>query len=930
MLTLGPLAFAAPWILGALAVLPVLWWLLRVTPPAPRTVDFPAIRLLRDLVNREETPARTPLWLLILRIVLAALIILALARPLLNPDAALPGGGPLLLVVDNGWASGRDWPGRQASMNRLIDQADRQGRPVILLPTARPATGDPVRPVGPLAASAAREQAQTLAPLPWPTDRAGALTALEAVQLPRGLHTIWLSDGVLEEGADAPGRLLAERLRRLGGLEIMTEGAARPALLVRAPAFEGTTLTAVVERSDDSLPLPVTVHANAADGRLLATADGMFQPGEGTIRLSLDLPTELRNEVSAVRLDGQTTAGSVALLDERWKRRPVGLVAGHAGGAQPLLSDLYYLEQALGPFAEVRRGTVAELLKRDLAVLVLTDVGNLSAEEQQRLDAWVRDGGTLVRFAGPLLAKAPDTLIPVRLRGGDRALGGALSWSEPARLSPFDAASPFHGLAIPKDVLVTRQVLAEPEPDLAAKTWARLQDGTPLVTADRPGEGLIVLFHTTANPDWSNLSISGLFVEMLRRVVSLSAGVGSAVADQPLPPLQVLDGFGRLIEPPATVFPLPAGELEKVRVDPRHPPGIYGVAEAGETLNLAGSVPVLTALRPADFGAPAGDYAEQGETELKPWFLGIALALAVLDLFIGLALRGLLPLPRIGRRGRQATAALLVALGLGTGMLIAPQPVQAQDLEFRTTPPRDPSRMGPEERAVAATTETWLAYVQTGDRSVDAVAKAGLEGLADQLGRRTAVEIAGAMPVDLEQDELAFFPLIYWPVTQTQAPLSDAARQRLNAYLREGGLLLVDTRDQGMGFGGAGGPTLERLLAGIDIPPLAPVGPEHVLTKAFYLLQDFPGRYAGGDIWVEAQESRLNDGVSPVVIGSNDWAGAWAVDSGGRPLNAVVPGPERQREMAYRFGINLVMYALTGNYKADQVHVPAILERLGQ
>jgi hypothetical protein len=102
-----------------------------------------------------------------------------------------------------------------------------------------------------------------------------------------------------------------------------------------------------------------------------------------------------------------------------------------------------------------------------------------------------------------------------------------------------------------------------------------------------------------------------------------------------------------------------------------------------------------------------------------------------------------------------------------------------------------------------------------------------------------------------------------------------------------------------------------------------------VLTKSFYLLQDFPGRSAGGEVWVE-EGSGDGDGVSAVVIGGNDWAGAWATDDGGQPLFAVVPGGERQREMAYRYGVNLVMYALTGNYKADQVHVPAILERLGQ
>ena len=114
------------------------------------------------------------------------------------------------------------------------------------------------------------------------------------------------------------------------------------------------------------------------------------------------------------------------------------------------------------------------------------------------------------------------------------------------------------------------------------------------------------------------------------------------------------------------------------------------------------------------------------------------------------------------------------------------------------------------------------------------------------------------------------------------------------------------------------------------LPPLVPVPPDHVLTKAFYLLQEFPGRWDGGTLWIQQPDERINDGVSPIIIGGNDFAAAWAIDSTHRPLYPVVPGGDRQREMAFRFGINLVMYALTGNYKADQVHVPAILERLGQ
>jgi hypothetical protein len=154
--------------------------------------------------------------------------------------------------------------------------------------------------------------------------------------------------------------------------------------------------------------------------------------------------------------------------------------------------------------------------------------------------------------------------------------------------------------------------------------------------------------------------------------------------------------------------------------------------------------------------------------------------------------------------------------------------------------------------------------------------------------------------------------------------------------MKNGGIIVFDTLDQNSARAAdvqSVGPGLQRLRDighDLDIPPLVPVPPDHVLTRSFYLMQAFPGRWADGQVWVEQGQDRVNDGVSSVIIGGNDWASAWALDDNQRPMFATVPGGERQREMAYRFGVNLVMYALTGNYKSDQVHVPAILERLGQ
>jgi hypothetical protein len=922
MLSFGTLAFAAPWLLVLLAGLPLLYWLLRVTPPNPRSVSFPALRLLLDLSAREETPSRTPLWLLILRLVLAALVILALARPLLNPAADLPGGGPLLLVVDDGWAAARDWPARQQAMERLLAQADRQGRPVAILTTAPAANGDAPSLRGPMAVGDARALAQSLRPSPWATDRAAATKALDAFRPDGSPYIAYLSDGIAAAGNDTATAGLIVRLRQFGAMAVLGDGAERPALLLRPPQDDGTGLAVTVERSQTDLPQPALLRALGEDGRLLSSVDILFAAGEQRRQVKLDLPTELRNQLSSLRLEGQETAGAVVLLDERWRRRPVGLVSGNAAGETPLLSDLYYLDKALAPFAEVRRGDIAKLLERDLAVLILADVGNLSEAESTRLEAWMQQGGVLLRFAGPRLAQNADRLVPVFLRAGDRALGGALSWEEPARLAPFAEDSPFAGLPVPDDVTVKRQVLAEPSVDLAGRTWARLADGTPLVTGERKGRGALVLVHTSAGPEWSNLALSGLYVDMLRRLVALSAGVAGGEQVGTLPPQQVLDGFGHLIPPPATAFPIAAKALAAAPAGglpgPSHPPGFYGTADARQVLNLSPAVPALAAIDPLLAGLPRTLYAGGGEKDLMPTLLTMALILGLIDLLAGLWLRGLLPRPSGLRR-----VAPLALLLLGASLVL---PVPRADAQPSARPASTP-----DEKAVQAANANWLAYVRTGDNLVDNTSRAGLEGLARALDDRTAIEVAGAMPIDLETDELAFYTLIYWPLTDGQAGLSDAVREKLNRYMRQGGMVLVDTRAGGAGNGsGPGGTELEALLKGLDIPPLAPVGPEHVLTRAFYLLNDFPGRYAGGEIWAEAREDQMNDGVSGIIIGANDWASAWAVDDTGRPLNAMASGSERQREMAIRTGINFVMYAMTGNYKADQVHVPAILERLGQ
>ncbi len=919
MPTFTAFAFTQPWLLMALAGLPVLWLLLRVTPPAPRTMRFPAIALLFGLHPPEETPARTPLWLIILRMLIAALIIVGLARPVFNPTANLSGSGPLVLVIDDGWAAARHWAERGAVLDDLLDQAQREERPVILLGTAPDALGQPPAASTLLSATEARRLARGWQPKPWPVDRAAVLAAVDRLALPGSAHVVWLSDGL--DGGNAAA--LADKLQRLGRLDVLDDGANGLARLLLPPESDGTTLIARLRRPGRAGGDVAAILAHGEDGGLIARAPLIFDPGQDIATARIDLPIELRNRIARLSVEGEASAGAVLLLDERWRRRPVGLIAaGPLEDAQPLLSELYYLQRALEPFTELRRGAVDTLLQRELAILVLPDAAPLSAEEHARLQAWVERGGLLLRFAGPRLAEAgaqptaDDPLLPVRLRGGGRSLSGVLTWDEPARLAPFPDNRPLAGLDLPGDVLIQRQVLAEPAFDLGEKTWARLSDGTPLVTAAQRGDGWVVLVHTTANTEWSNLPLSGLFVEMLRRIVAVSQGVAtSGQAETTLPPIETLDGFGRLGPPAPTTFALDNATREAGSVTPRHPPGYYGAAGLRRAHNLASANPALTPISGLPAGVNRATYSRERETDLKPWLLSAALVLLLVDLGIALAMRGLL-----GRAVWRGAAVLA---------LLAVLPFPQVWAQTGSGPPGD------DARALEATLQTHLAYVVTGVPAVDEISRAGLDGLTRVLQLRTSVEAGRPLPIDLARDELAFFPLLYWPITPEQRDLSEIAVRKVNEFLRTGGTILFDLREPGAGtqvFGRAtrAGQSLQRLTRDLEIPPLVPVPPDHVLTKAFYLMQDFPGRFADGALWLDAAETQVNDGVATVLVGSNDWAGAWAANEFGQFLLPVIPGGERQREMAYRFGVNLAMYAMTGNYKADQVHVPFILERLGQ
>lgn len=883
---MGSLSLLAPLTLVGLITLPLVWWILKISPPSPTRRMFPPLAILQGVETDEETPNATPIWVLLYRLLMVALAIFALSMPLLqNEDPA--GDRPITLILDDSAASAPIWDDITDDARRRVRDAQRNNQDVVLILGAEP---DPT----PIPAAEALLRLRSASPQ-------SKVKPIVIPDLPDGRQTIFLSSGT-SFGDDGVRTVLRDQnaIVILPSLSdtIVVPGDVRET----ADGFETDWFSAQTPRS-------VNVEAVSTRGDVLAVEPLLFAPGTSLATAKVSLPPQLRSQVARLRIAGMRAGAATKLLDDAFGRPLVGVLSPPSGSSSPLLSEDFYAEQALSPFADLFIGNVETVLSLNPTVLVMPD--SMSSDAPEIVD-YVENGGVLIRFAGPQLARNSDSLVPVALRRGGRSIGGALAWETPQTLAPFASESPFAGLSVNQDVTVSRQVMARPGAETDARTWARLEDGSPVVTSSVRGDGRIVLFHVTAGPEWSNLAISGLYVDMLKRILPLakSRPITSGTQSGAWTLDRILGPFGELRPPPPR--PITVSDANwSLNVDTL-PPGYYRSGTRQQAVQAATNPDAITAFQTQGLTVERMDGREP--KSLAGILLGIALIMLAIDMLLSASLSGRL------RRFGAATASLVMI-----GMIVLPPSAQAQDLQTQ-----DGAQM---DRVQEAALGLHLAYVQTGDSRIDSLSETALESLRTQLTRRTTIEPVGVHAIRPDSPGLEMYPFLYWPVRNDTPALTEAERVSLNAYIAAGGTLMLDTGDEAERSFRVGNahPGLTRVTDGLSIGRLAPVSDDHVLRKSFYLTSVFPGRWANGPVYVEAAGATKGgrDGVSSVIIGSNDWAAAWAIDETVGPLVALANEIPRQREMAVRFGVNVAMYALSGNYKADQVHAAELIRRMG-
>lgn len=925
------MSFAAPFLLLGLLFLPVIWWLLRIIPPSPHKELFPPLRFLPKPTHQQETAKYTPWWLLLLRLTIAALVIIALARPTWNQKPiSFSGSHPLALIIDNGWASVKEWKKRISIAETLLAQAEKQQKNIYLIATAE----NDISNVEPQSATIIKQHLMHLQPRPWPVNRVHILKKLSKINKGKPLDIVYLSDG-LQTHDDEQTFALLEELKPRNFLWYL----ANISDLIGITSIENNdeNMVARIIRSTTHGTTSATLSLYDLNNQLLGQFTKNFSEGETTALVPFDVPLELRNDIAWIKINNQNHAAATFLVDSHNKISRVALLSSDTNEmAQPLLAPFYYIIKALRGHTQLITSSGRELstdidhlLQQNPSVFIMGDMVNIPEKAEKKLSDFVNKGGTLIRFAGEKLSSAEhyDSLLPVPLRQGQRSLGSIMSWTKPQKLAPFAKNSFFFDLPFPKDVTISRQILAEPTPDLFEKTWLSLSDGTPLITAAKRGKGTLIFIHISPDPTWSNLPLSGFFAQMLQKLITLGAYKNTNLTNKEKRtmvqnPWRTIAADGQLQIPPPDVVRLVFDAQNPPHPSYHTPPGLYGVKNNFYALNLLtdSSRLMKQSSLPTSLNKSPLSYDTKEQNLIGP-LLGLALLLFAFDNFLILWMGGIFSFNK--RRNL-----LLFPLIIFIALFSYDSKLHAQTTENY-------------HDSIQAAGATHLAYVITNNHEIDKTSKSGLEALSQFIAERTMLTPGSVTALDLDKDELSFYPLIYWPIDVKGPILTAKSLEKINNFMKHGGTILFDTRDQiksNLNFEGDATPETQRLrtiLKGLNIPSIEPASTDHVVARSFYIMPDFPGLYRGSPLWVESSSTNKKnknslssgDNVSSLLITANNFAEAWALDEKGTWKYPLVPNDPMQRLWAFRAGLNIVFYVLTGNYKADQVHVPALLER---
>ena len=868
------LQIISPLALFALIALPIIYIVSQFIPKTPKTNNFGAVFILKNLISTKPIPKQAPLWLKILRMIIAGAFVFACAMPILqNPNSAQIISKNLLIIIDDDVANANEFSQIKSEIKNYIDvESAKNNNLKIIVQNCNANILNPINN-----GQNAKNYIDIISPKQILCDRENIIRALQGVN--SNYRILYFSDNIEQKNDKQYFDILS---RISGGDLIIRRPNTNFALIEKANIEKNGLRINIVSKGQFSQK--ITLYGE--NSKILTNHN--VQNGDNFI----EIPQNILRLVQYIKIDGQNNAAANYIIDA-FNRRPLVFAPKPIASDHPLLSDAHFISSAMETIGDVKYYDGKFDLKHAPNAIIFGDTENFDENDTNILTQYLKNGGTIIRFLGPKsLSKeeSPFFTAPINLDPHVLSTGFAV---ENITIAQLPKNSIFSDIILPPKINIGQSILFKSSNN-DAKSLINLSDGAPLLSMREIGAGKLYMFHTSAAPIWSDIGLSNLQLAFLKRIVlqtsAKSIPANTLEANIILRPSIIIDANGQLTKTISGIKPFITPITTQTKVDNDHAAGIYEGNGASLVINAGTNIKEL---KPQNFPKHQDFKSDNKFFALYSYLLVFGFLLFLIDNII-------LNLPKLNFK-----KAISIISALFLCVIFLPHETRAQE----------------------NSDDIKLTYIITQDNITNEQAKSGLAGISQILRRRTNIEPSGIIGLDPSKDELSKHPIIYWLLPKTSQSLPAEAIQNLNKYMQNGGILFIDTRGLSMEPNRAQD-ILKTAVNGLKIPPLEKVPPEHVLKKTFYILQNFPGFYSNSSLWVQSAATTnysANDGVSPIIISNGDMARAWAQRTTETGFDAI--NEDFAHELSLRVGINIYLYALTGQYKADQVHVRSLLER---
>ena len=892
------IGFSNYYALLGLALTPVIWIIVKSLPPVPKSFNFSSFFLLEKIDHDNSKNKKTPLWLVLFRTFLFILIVFFFSKPFLKNENSITGEKyeKYIIVADIGWSIAKDWDKFKEIVLAIGKEAEKNKKKIVFF-HSKLVSYKEARIFN--TSDYLNNYLENISPLPVQLKSSSLNKLIKKDNFFKNSQVFFIS-------SKFDFINFADQFKSINNLKNRNNNyhfinPVETILIIKSIKITQDKIKCEIFRlGKNKFKQDFFLKIETVNKEVIYRNAHTIKKNKNIEIINLSFPIEIINQIESIRLVGQNHAGAKYYFDDFSKKKNIAILTNNEFYNQsPLLSPIYYIKKSLHPKHTIKIEKIENIINQDYSTIIIPGKIKIPNELNDRLNKWLLEGGTLIRFAEEGMVGKYSSFLPYQeTYSRIRYIDSQLTINNKLIISAFEKDSIFYGIEIPRDINFNKQLIFEVNSE-QVNILAKLNDNTPLVSMKKFGDGEIILFHIGANNDWSNLPISSLFSDILNRVLLFSKNSKSYNLNN-LNLNKEIDGFGNLITPKRIVSIDNFEKLKTLKPSIENPPGKYENNQISIFLNLATNITDYTTEK--NNSIVDTSYSFETSRDLSPTILKIILSMFILDILITIMIKNNVSYLRIFARKKGLLVFIIFFLAcIKIDNVIANQ--------------------------------TYLAYIKINNNQINKVSAIGLENIRNLLETRTSINAKGVIGLDIKSDNIFSYPFIYWPLTRNLLDIKKPEIIKIKNYLNNGGIIVFDviefSRDT-FNLKEKKFQNIRNFLYDIGADELSLIPEDHTLTKSFYLLSKFPGKWDNKILFIENSNLEYKDGVSSIILGFNDWAKAWAIDKNNIPLFPVVPGGERQRELSYRFGINIAMYALTGNYKSDQIHLKSILKRLNK